>query len=212
MRFVLLASLILCSTAANAQQEFFKDIQLETFATKSARTEYLQLLASEFIQFAPDMGLTPQEISIFAWGIRTASFTAKPSVPSVGAPLRRSIEIHSFAQVQTKLPDGRIETTRTKVGPAEIRQEQLEQVRTRLINRSFTILQKFATIQLIINPALPQDYNLKINGEDFADTGQTIFRVLPGNVTVNVVRAAKPPCTWEGTIAAGKQQLVSCSL
>jgi hypothetical protein len=73
-------------------------------------------------------------------------------------------------------------------------------------------LETFATVQLDVKPVPPRDYKVVINGDDCPTTDKAVYRVLPGVTTVNVTRAKKPPCTWNGDIPAGKEQLVSCKL
>lgn len=211
--------LMLPASAAHAQEPsipttylFYKELQLETFATKAAREQYLKSLAAQFQLSARASPLKPDEIAAISEGIKNGSLTANvvPARDLTGL-LGSRVLVRSIQITEATLPDGTLAKSHRNL-EADIDQNAFNNVRQLILGSLLTVLQQFAAVQLAVTPAPPRDYTVKINGEDVQATEQGLYRVSPGNVTVIVTRAAKRPCNWRGQIGAGKQQVVSCAL
>jgi hypothetical protein len=73
---------------------------------------------------------------------------------------------------------------------------------------SFLWLQAHPLIRLSVQPDPPKDYAVRINGTELA-VGSS-YRVLAGNVVVEVSRAGQQPCVWKEIVKGPAERLVEC--
>ena len=73
-------------------------------------------------------------------------------------------------------------------------------------------MEKFSTIKLEVQPAPPRDYKVVVNGEECPATEEGVYKVLPGDSSINVSRPNLPVCQWRGPLTAGQTRVVNCRL
>jgi len=73
----------------------------------------------------------------------------------------------------------------------------------------WSILGKYPTLHLVIEPVPPRDYSIEINGAIYPVTDASMYGVAPGSVKVRVYREGKSPCIWSG-VATAPTQTVNC--
>lgn len=75
-----------------------------------------------------------------------------------------------------------------------------------------SILTRYPTVILAVQPVPPRDYSVRINGEELPVSEKAVYCVAPGSVTVRIERKGKPPCDWKGSVSEGQNQLILCTL
>ncbi|WP_441259988.1 hypothetical protein AB7008_30215 [Bradyrhizobium sp. 521_C7_N1_3] len=73
-------------------------------------------------------------------------------------------------------------------------------------------LQEMPVIHIVVIPAPPRDYEVRINGKSYLATERSEYGVNPifSLVEVEVTRKDKPPCRWKGI--PERKQKISCNL
>ena len=72
-------------------------------------------------------------------------------------------------------------------------------------------LEKFPTVQVIVTPKPPQDFQLTINGEACPSTEKALYRVPSGQIVVKVWRKGTTVCEKTYTAAPGSVYEVACT-
>lgn len=173
------------SNAAAAQSQ-------ETYLTKAVRSALAAEMAEKIAAVASKVGFDATETTALAAGARDGSLklSTRPEFNQVAGGVVAETSV------------GRVQFSSTF---------QLDAILRALSASSYdSFLHEFPTIRLEVKPTPPRDYKVVINGEDCPATESGLYRVPPGDTTVNVTRADKPACTWSGQIQSGKEQLVSC--
>jgi hypothetical protein len=192
--------LFLLSTGANAQpskansdsfDQFFEPAlkDLGVYATAPVRESYRRAAAAEFAKGATQAGFQDFEVKSFSNGMVTGE-----------------IKISSGGKA------GTITTGNAAVRVGEDPTKANYLLSFRSAKSVGTYLERYSTIKLIVRPAPPRDYNVLVNDERCPATEEGIYKVMPGISKVNVSRAQKPRCDWQGTIEAGAIQMVECKL
>jgi hypothetical protein len=180
---VLSLGIMFCSQAG--AQNISQD---EVYATKPVRDEIAKALIDQFLGSAKEAGFTSAESSVVTQGIRNSTLAfGQGGAMGVVRSSEGVVPIRNRTQL--------VAFQRILGGPAYI-----------------AVIEKYATVRLSVIPVPPRDYAVTINGEDCPATERSIYRVMPGSVTVEVIRKNKPACQWSGTIDRGKERVIDCSL
>ncbi|RWC92303.1 MAG: hypothetical protein EOS72_01935 [Mesorhizobium sp.] len=67
-------------------------------------------------------------------------------------------------------------------------------------------------VKIIVKPVPPLNYVVRINGEVAPSTEQSEYVVDEGETIVLVTRKGKADCEWQGPLAVGDVQQVSCKM
>jgi hypothetical protein len=181
-RLLATAAMIFVSAAAGAQTLDPNGAYL----TKPARAQVGQFLAEQFSVSAMTLGFEAADAQLIAQGLRDQSL---------------KLGILGAGSVQTSQ------------GTIRVNDQQYSYIKNIASSATFRpIIERFASVRLMVNPVPPRDYKIVINGEECEPTERDLYRVLPGHVAVRVSRTGKPECNWTGSIAGGKEQVIACSL
>ena len=179
------------SSAASDFNQFFEPAlrQLGVYATAPVKENVRRAAAADFTKGAMQAGFVESEIKSFSTGMITGEIRVSPGGKN-----------------------GTVTTgdARLRIGDEPAKGDYLLSFRS--VQTVGAYLERFSTIKIVVKPAPPRDYSVVINDEPCPTTEEGIYKVLPGSSKVNVSRAKKPKCDWQGLIGAGAVQLVECKL